>query len=190
MISIGLTAAGIAGVAASAMLGMLLAEIPAISRWLAPKVVRRATRRLPKRLRAQKEEEWLAELQAMEGIRLFRAIFAFGCFGAAIRIRRAEPARRRAMRSTRLTGGAGRSRWSGLRLNGNVSREEFWNSLAAVAGLVGSSSRDIFEAPESGERRWFVSVPRAEIGISKRHAKPSPGPRRGLANRGGECEDR
>ena len=165
MISIGVAADGVYGVAASAMFGMLLAEVPAISRWLAPKVVHRAARRLPKRLRAQKEEEWLAELRAMEGIKLFRVIFALGCFGAAIRIRRAEPSSTPSHEVERafvevkvvLDGVA-------YDLNGNVSREELRASLAAAAGLVASSG-DIFELESRGERRWFVTVPRAEIGI-------------------------
>ena len=167
MISGALMIAGLAGVAATVVLSMLLAEVPAIASWLAPKVVRRAARRLPERLRAAKEEEWLAELQVMEGIKFFRVIFALGCFGAAIRIRRAEPSATSSHHADQafaelkvvLDGVA-------YTLNGNVSRDELWKSLGAAAGVAGSA-RDIFELEARGERRWFVTVPRAEIGTAK-----------------------
>lgn len=54
--------------------------------WLSGHIVRAAVKRLPVRLRAVREEEWLAELGAFEGLRILKLFWSIGIYVAAIRL--------------------------------------------------------------------------------------------------------
>lgn len=73
--------------AASALLiGALVAELRDVAGWLSPRLIRRAARRLPERMRTDREEEWLAELATMSGLKLTPFFWSVGVVIAAQRI--------------------------------------------------------------------------------------------------------
>jgi Domain of unknown function (DUF5679) len=67
----------------TAVLTMLVGEVFGAAGWLSTKVVRRAVRRLPPGARAVRQDEWLAELKSMEGLKLTKLLWALGCFRGA-----------------------------------------------------------------------------------------------------------
>ncbi len=78
----------VAAAVGTALLAMILADVHESFAWIAGKIVRRAARRLPAHLREVREEEWLAELQAFEGMRLVKLLWALQYLWAARKIRR------------------------------------------------------------------------------------------------------
>lgn len=76
--------------AGTAVVGMVLSEVHESASLLARFVVRRAARRLTEPMRSVREEEWLAELDAMEGLHLLSLLWALHTLPAAWR----SPSRR------------------------------------------------------------------------------------------------
>jgi hypothetical protein len=64
------------GAAASALLGLIILELPAVASWASLRLLRRAVARLPKRTREIKLEEWTAELDTLDGSRVFKLVLA------------------------------------------------------------------------------------------------------------------
>lgn len=54
--------------------------------WLSGRIVRAAVKRLPAHVRGIREEEWLAELDAFEGLRILKLSWSIGVYLAAVRI--------------------------------------------------------------------------------------------------------
>jgi hypothetical protein len=81
---------GVLGFLGAAVVGMLLSELHESSSILARFIVRRAARRLVEPMRSIREEEWLAELEAMPGLHIVRLLWALHTLPAAWR----SPSRR------------------------------------------------------------------------------------------------
>lgn len=64
------------GAVASALLGLLIFELPPVASWASLRLLRRAVAGLPKRTREIKLEEWTAELAALDGSRVFKVVLA------------------------------------------------------------------------------------------------------------------
>lgn len=59
--------------APAALIGILLTEVVDLGAWIAPRIVRAASARMPTlELRARYLEEWLAELSAFDGLKLIK----------------------------------------------------------------------------------------------------------------------
>jgi hypothetical protein len=79
----------------AAIVGMLLSEAHTTASLLARLTVRRSARRLKEPWRSIREEEWLAELDAMEGLHIFRLLLALGIVCATTRSKYRAPAQPR-----------------------------------------------------------------------------------------------
>jgi hypothetical protein len=70
----------------SLALAVLGIECHEAAGWSSRRIVRGAVKRLPTRLRALREEEWLAELDAFEGLRILKLFWSIGIYVAAVRL--------------------------------------------------------------------------------------------------------
>lgn len=67
------------GLFGGAALGGIVAELLDVSAWFAPRIIRRAAAKMPTtELRERYEEEWLAELSTVEGLKLVKLAVAIG----------------------------------------------------------------------------------------------------------------
>ncbi|GGS74284.1 hypothetical protein GCM10010156_36530 [Planobispora rosea] len=63
------------GIFGGALLGGITAELLDVSAWLAPRIIHRAAVKLPQEeLRSRYEDEWLAELASLDGLKLIKLI--------------------------------------------------------------------------------------------------------------------
>jgi hypothetical protein len=90
-----------AGGALLAVVAMVVYEVPAVSRWIALKLYRRAVARLPKRVREIKREEWAAEMEAMHGSRIACIVLAASLNRAAAKISDGDGATGRSVKRRR-----------------------------------------------------------------------------------------
>lgn len=114
-----------------AILTLAVTEIGPLFAWLAPRIVKRAARRLPEQHRIVREEEWLAQLNSMEDMRLFRLLSALGFGIAAVRLGRTPSVRLAAKQEkaaaavSALVASQEPSREANFRVYQNVVAEEF-----------------------------------------------------------------
>ena len=92
----------ILGILGTLAWGIIAIECHEAAGWLSSRIVRLAARRLPVRLRAIREEEWLAELNAFEGLRILRLFWSLGVYFAAVRLRFRYRGEHKARRSRRI----------------------------------------------------------------------------------------
>jgi hypothetical protein len=81
----------------AAVAGMLLSEAHESASVLARFIVRHSARRLAEPMRSIREEEWLAELEAMEGLHIVRLLWALHTVAAMLRSPSRIPRRRNAV---------------------------------------------------------------------------------------------
>jgi hypothetical protein len=77
------------GIVIGALVSVLTDELLDLSAWVSPKMVRLAARRLPADKRDRYEEEWLAELASLEGLKLIKLIKALSIFRGTFALGRA-----------------------------------------------------------------------------------------------------
>src|SRR4051812_23607089 len=77
---------GVLAFIGAAVVGMLLSELHESASMVARFVIRRASRRLPAAIRDERRDDWLAELEAMEGLHIVRLAFALGLVVASLKI--------------------------------------------------------------------------------------------------------
>jgi hypothetical protein len=92
----------ILGILGALALSIASSECHEAAGWLSSRIVRLAVRRLPKRLRDVREEEWLAELDAFEGLRILKLAWSLGVLFAAFRLRFRYRGEHKAQRSRRI----------------------------------------------------------------------------------------
>lgn len=74
---------------AAAVIGLLLNEAVDLGAWIAPKIVQSASSRMPTReLRERYREEWLAELNAFDGLKLIKLGKAISLWAGSWRVAR------------------------------------------------------------------------------------------------------
>jgi hypothetical protein len=83
----------IGGVLLSVLLAVVVAEARDYAGWVAPRIVGQAVKRLPEQLRATRQEEWVAEIAARDGLKIFRLTLAIGIYVSSVRVARAHRGR-------------------------------------------------------------------------------------------------
>lgn len=121
---------GLAATVVALLVGALVAELRDVAGWLSPRMIRRAARRLPERLRADREEEWLAELASMTGLKFTPFLWSLGVAVAAARLSwryREERASEDLAQLEKVVGGV--SQLSRQYTRGVITREEYFGEL-------------------------------------------------------------
>ncbi|WP_433536528.1 hypothetical protein ACQPZK_01290 [Micromonospora sp. CA-249363] len=77
-----------AGIALGAIASLVVAELLDLSAWASPKVIRAAARRLPEGDVSRYEEEWMAELQHFDGLKLVKLMKALSIWRGSFALER------------------------------------------------------------------------------------------------------
>jgi hypothetical protein len=137
--------------------GMIVGEVYESASIVARCIVRRTVRRLPLDIRAIRLEEWLAELDAMDGLHVLRLCRAFGYVAASIRLR--ERGERHDAASAAASAAAGST--------GPEGRQEvMWKRAAERLGLEGEEVTRAIRDVRAVDAKHRAEPGRPSIGSS------------------------